>query len=160
MLSVQNLTINFTGNELFSDISFMIREKDRIGLVGKNGAGKTTLIKIICGLEQATKGNVVMSDDVSIGYLPQEKNVHSTKSVIAETLTALDEHKKIEARLAEIEAELANRSDYESESYRHKIETMSMLNERLNIIGALGGRRSRKNTHRSRFRTRRYDAPA
>lgn len=136
MLSVQNLTINFTGNELFSDISFMIREKDRIGLVGKNGAGKTTLIKIICGLEQATKGNVVMSDDVSIGYLPQEKNVHSTKSVIAETLTALDEHKKIEARLAEIEAELANRSDYESESYRHKIETMSMLNERLNIIGA------------------------
>ncbi len=136
MLSVQNLTINFTGNELFSDISFMIREKDRIGLVGKNGAGKTTLIKIICGLEQATKGNVVMSDDVSIGYLPQEKNVHSTKSVITETLTALDEHKKIEARLAEIEAELANRSDYESESYRHKIETMSMLNERLNIIGA------------------------
>lgn len=136
MLSVQNLTINFTGNELFSDISFMIREKDRIGLVGKNGAGKTTPIKIICGLEQATKGNVVMSDDVSIGYLPQEKNVHSTKSVIAETLTALDEHKKIEARLAEIEAELANRSDYESESYRHKIETMSMLNERLNIIGA------------------------
>lgn len=136
MLSVQNLTVNFTGNELFSDISFMIREKDRIGLVGKNGAGKTTLIKIICGLEQATKGNVVMSDDVSIGYLPQEKNVHSTKSVITETLTALDEHKKIEARLAEIEAELANRSDYESESYRHKIETMSMLNERLNIIGA------------------------
>ena len=136
MLSVQNLTVNFTGNELFSDISFMIREKDRIGLVGKNGAGKTTLIKIICGLEQATKGSVVMSDDVSIGYLPQEKNVHSTKSVITETLTALDEHKKIEARLAEIEAELANRSDYESESYRHKIETMSMLNERLNIIGA------------------------
>lgn len=136
MLSVQNLTVNFTGNELFSDISFMIREKDRIGLVGKNGAGKTTLIKIICGLEQATKGNVVMSDDVSIGYLPQEKNVHSTKSVITETLTALDEHKKIEARLAEIEAELANRSDYESESYRRKIETMSMLNERLNIIGA------------------------
>ena len=136
MLSVQNLTVNFTGNELFSDISFMIREKDRIGLVGKNGAGKTTLIKIICGLEQATKGSVVMSDDVSIGYLPQEKNVHSTKSVITETLTALDEHKKIEARLAEIEAELANRSDYESESYRRKIETMSMLNERLNIIGA------------------------
>lgn len=136
MLSVQNLTVNFTGNELFSDISFMIREKDRIGLVGKNGAGKTTLIKIICGLEQATKGNVVMSDDVSIGYLPQEKNVYSAKSVIDETLTALDEHKKIEARLAEIEAELANRSDYESESYRRKIETMSALNERLNIIGA------------------------
>lgn len=136
MLSVQNLTVNFTGNELFSDISFMIREKDRIGLVGKNGAGKTTLIKIICGLEQATKGNVVMSDDVSIGYLPQEKNVYSAKSVIDETLTALDEHKKIEARLAEIEAELANRSDYESESYRRKIETMSTLNERLNIIGA------------------------
>lgn len=73
MISIQNLSIHYTGKDLFSDISFMIREKDRIGLVGKNGAGKTTLIRLICGLEQPTKGDVVMSDDVSIGYLPQEK---------------------------------------------------------------------------------------
>lgn len=135
MISIQNLSIHFTGQDLFTDINFMIREKDRIGLVGKNGAGKTTLIKIIAGLEQPSHGNVVMSDEVTIGYLPQEKNIHSTKTVLDETMTAFDEYHQIEKKLAQLQDELAERSDYESAGYQKLCEKMSALNERLTLIG-------------------------
>ena len=135
MISIQNLSIHFTGQDLFTDINFMIREKDRIGLVGKNGAGKTTLIRIIAGLEQPSHGNVVMSDDVTIGYLPQEKNIHSTKSVLEETMTAFEEYHLIEKKLAQLQNELSQRTDYESDSYQKLCEKMSSLNERLTLIG-------------------------
>ncbi len=135
MISIQNLSIHFTGQDLFTDINFMIREKDRIGLVGKNGAGKTTLIRIIAGLEQPSHGNVVMSDDVTIGYLPQEKNIHSTKTVLEETMTAFEEFHQIEKKLAQLQNELAQRTDYESDSYQKLCERMSSLNERLTLIG-------------------------
>ena len=127
--------MQFTGEDLFTDISFMIREKDRIGLVGKNGAGKTTLIKLLCGLEQPSKGDVIMSDDVTIGYLPQEKNVHSTKTVLDEAMTAFEEYYEIERRLAKLQNELSDREDYESDSYQRLCEKMSHLNERLAIMG-------------------------
>lgn len=135
MISIQNLSIHFTGQDLFTDINFMIREKDRIGLVGKNGAGKTTLIRIIAGLEQPSHGNVVMSDDVTVGYLPQEKNIHSTKTVLEETMTAFEEFHQIEKKLAQLQDELAQRTDYESDSYQKLCERMSALNERLTLIG-------------------------
>ena len=135
MISIQNLSIHFTGQDLFTDINFMIREKDRIGLVGKNGAGKTTLIRIIAGLEQPSHGNVVMSDDVTIGYLPQEKNIHSTKTVLEETMTAFEEYHQIEKKLAQLQEELSQRTDYESDGYQKLCERMSALNERLTLIG-------------------------
>ena len=135
MISIQNLSIHFTGQDLFTDINFMIREKDRIGLVGKNGAGKTTLIRIIAGLEQPSHGDVVMSDDVTIGYLPQEKNIHSTKTVLEETMTAFEEFHQIEKKLAQLQDELSQRTDYESDSYQKLCEKMSALNERLTLIG-------------------------
>ena len=127
--------MQFTGEDLFTDISFMIREKDRIGLVGKNGAGKTTLIRLLSGLEQPYKGDVIMSDDVTIGYLPQEKNVHSTKTVLDEAMTAFEEYYEIERQLAKLQDELSNREDYESASYQRLCEKMSHLNERLAIMG-------------------------
>ena len=127
--------MQFTGEDLFTDISFMIREKDRIGLVGKNGAGKTTLIKLLCGLEQPSKGDVIMSDDVTIGYLPQEKNVNSTKTVLDEAMTAFEEYYEIERRLAKLQDELSDREDYESDSYQRLCEKISHLNERLAIMG-------------------------
>ena len=127
--------MQFTGEDLFTDINFMIREKDRIGLVGKNGAGKTTLIRLLCGLEQPYKGDVIMSDDVTIGYLPQEKNVHSTKTVLDEAMTAFEEYYEIERQLAKLQDELSNREDYESSSYQRLCEKMSHLNERLAIMG-------------------------
>ena len=135
MISIQNLSIHFTGQDLFTEINFLIREKDRIGLVGKNGAGKTTLIRIIAGLEQPSHGEVVMSDDVTIGYLPQEKNIHSTKTVLEETMTAFEEYHQIEKKLAQLQDELSQRTDYESDSYQKLCERMSALNERLTLIG-------------------------
>ena len=135
MISIQNLSIHFTGQDLFTDINFLIREKDRIGLVGKNGAGKTTLIRIIAGLEQPSHGGVVMSDDVTIGYLPQEKNIHSTKTVLEETMTAFEEYHQIEKKLAQLQDELSQRTDYESDSYQRLCERMSALNERMTLIG-------------------------
>ncbi len=135
MISIQNLSIHFTGQDLFSDINFMIREKDRIGLVGKNGAGKTTLIRIIAGIEQPSHGNVVMSDDITIGYLPQEKNIHSTKTVLEETMTAFEEFHQIERKLSQLQDELSQRADYESDSYQKLCEKMSALNERLTLLG-------------------------
>lgn len=135
MISIQNLSIHFTGQDLFTDINFLIREKDRIGLVGKNGAGKTTLIRIITGLEQPSSGNVVMSDDVTIGYLPQEKNIYSSKTVLDETMTAFEEYHVIERKLQQLQDELSQRSDYESDSYQKLCEKMSSLNERLSLIG-------------------------
>ncbi len=135
MISVQNLSMQFTGEDLFTDINFMIREKDRIGLVGKNGAGKTTLIRLLCGLEQPYKGDVIMSDDVTVGYLPQEKNVKSEKTVLDEAMTAFEEYYEIERQLAKLQDELSNREDYESASYQRLCEKMSHLNERLTIMG-------------------------
>ena len=127
--------MQFTGEDLFTDINFMIREKDRIGLVGKNGAGKTTLIRLLCGLEQPYKGDVIMSDDVTVGYLPQEKNVKSEKTVLDEAMTAFEEYYEIERQLAKLQDELSNREDYESASYQRLCEKMSHLNERLSLMG-------------------------
>ena len=135
MISIQNLSMHFTGQDLFTDINFLIREKDRIGLVGKNGAGKTTLIRMIAGLEQPTHGSVVMSDDVTVGYLPQEMNIYSSKSVLEETMTAFEEVHRLEDEIVKIQDELSNREDYESVAYQRLCDKLSYLNERLVLMG-------------------------
>ncbi len=135
MISIQNLSMHFTGQDLFTDINFLIREKDRIGLVGKNGAGKTTLIRMIAGLEQPTHGSVVMSDDVTVGYLPQEMNIYSSKSVLEETMTAFEEVHRLEDEIVKIQDELSNREDYESAAYQRLCDKLSYLNERLVLMG-------------------------
>lgn len=136
MISVQNLSMHFTGEDLFTDINFMIRDKDRIGLVGKNGAGKTTLIRLICGLEQPHKGEVVVPEDVSIGYLPQEKELLSNQTVLNEALTAFEEFHRMEAALKKLESEIEQRTDFESDSYHKLIEKLSFYNERIALLGA------------------------
>lgn len=135
MISIQNLSMHFTGQDLFTDINFLIREKDRIGLVGKNGAGKTTLIRMIAGLEQPTHGSVVMSDDVTVGYLPQEMNIYSSKSVLEETMTAFEEVHRLGDEIVKIQDELSNREDYESAAYQRLCDKLSYLNERLVLMG-------------------------
>ncbi len=136
MISVQNLSMHFTGDDLFTDITFLIREKDRIGLVGKNGAGKTTLIRLLCGLEQPHKGDVIVPDDTSIGYLPQEKELISQLTVIEEAMTAFEEQNQLEEHLKKLEHELQQRTDYESDAYHKLIEKLSFLNERIALLGA------------------------
>ena len=135
MISIQNLSMHFTGEDLFTDISFLIREKDRIGLVGKNGAGKTTLLKLICGMEQPSKGDVIVPQGVTIGYLPQEKNVNSEKTVLDEALTAFDEYHQMERDLERLQQELADRTDYESTQYEKLIIKLNNLNDRLALLG-------------------------
>lgn len=136
MVSIQNLSMHFTGEDLFSAINFLIREKDRIGLTGKNGAGKTTLMKIIVGLEQPHKGEVVVPESVRIGYLPQEKVLQSQKTVLDEAMEAFGEIFEIERRIAALEKELNERSDYTSNSYQHLLNQLSLLNEHLVMLGS------------------------
>ena len=135
MISIQNLSMHFTGEDLFTDISFLIREKDRIGLVGKNGAGKTTLLRLICGLEQPSKGDIIIPQGVTIGYLPQEKNVNSTKTVLDEALSAFDEYHQLERDSERLQQELAQRYDYESPQYEKLIVKLNNLNDRLALLG-------------------------
>ena len=135
MISVQNLSMHFTGSDLFTDISFLIREKDRIGLVGKNGAGKTTLMKIICGLEQPTAGTVAIPRDTRIGYLPQEMNANSEKTVIDEAMTAFDEYHRLQRESERLQNEMSERTDYESDAYQKLIERLTHVNDRLTLIG-------------------------
>ena len=135
MISVQNLSMHFTGDDLFTDITFLIREKDRIGLVGHNGAGKTTLLKLICGLEQPSKGDVIVPEGVTIGYLPQEKNVNSPNTVLDEAMTALDEYHQLEGEVEQLQKAMMERTDYESREYQRLIEHLNILNDRLNMMG-------------------------
>ncbi len=136
MVSIQNLTIHFTGDDLFSNINFLIKEKDRIGLVGKNGAGKTTLLRLICRLEMPHKGEIVIPDEVSLGYLPQEKELGSKQTVLQEALTAFDVIHETEAQISQISKALNERSDFESAAYHQLIEKLSALNERMALLGA------------------------
>ena len=135
MISINQVSVNFGGFSLFSDISFMINPKDRIGLVGKNGAGKSTLLKIILGIDQPSEGSVSKPKEVSFGYLPQQMSYASGKTVLEEALTAFESLNKIEKQIDKINNEIASREDYESEEYHALINKLTDLNERLQILG-------------------------
>jgi ATP-binding cassette subfamily F protein 3 len=136
MISVNNLSVNFGGFDLFKEISFLINEKDRIGLVGKNGAGKSTLLKIIYGIESPSSGSVSVPKDASLGYLPQQMKLASGDTVKVEAEKAFTELNRLEKRIDEITHEISERTDYESKSYHDLIDQLSHLNERLEIFGA------------------------
>ncbi len=135
MISINNLSIQFGGESLFDHISFIINDKDRIGLVGKNGAGKSTLLKIIKGLQRADEGEVIFPDGYSVGYLPQEMDMHSTGSVMEEAMNAFTEVVHLEQRIAGFEKQIGERTDYESESYHKLIRKHSESLERYHLIG-------------------------
>ena len=136
MVSVNDLTMEFSARPIFSDVSFVINKNDKIGLAGKNGAGKSTMLKIISGLQQPTSGTVSKPSEVTIGYLPQQMKLADDTSIINEAKKAfahIDEHK---ARLDELNHQLATRTDYESDSYSKLIEDIEYLIDRLSIEGA------------------------
>ena len=135
MISLDNLTISYGGWTLFDGITFMINPKDRIGLVGRNGAGKTTLLRVITGEQQPTEGAVTINGECSIGYLPQQMRVADTTSLVAETAKAFDEVLRIEADIERLTAEIASRTDYESESYAELIHRLNEANDRYHILG-------------------------
>ncbi|MCF6240096.1 MAG: ABC-F family ATP-binding cassette domain-containing protein [Bacteroidales bacterium] len=136
MISINNLSVNFGGFDLFKEISFLINEKDRIGLVGKNGAGKSTLLKIIYGIESPSSGSIAKAKDISMGYLPQQMELAAGNSVKAEAEKAFIELNLLEKRIDEITRQISERTDYESKSYHDLINQLSHLNERLEVFGA------------------------
>ncbi len=134
MISVEQLSVEFSGTSLFDAVSFLVNDKDKIALVGKNGAGKSTLLKILAGLQQPSKGNISISKDLTIGYLPQTMIHKNDTTVVQEVEKAFDEVKKIEQLIASISQELADRTDYESTEYASLIERLTVANEHLQIM--------------------------
>lgn len=135
MLSVNNLSIYFTGKYLFNDISFLITERDRIGLVGKNGAGKTTLLRIITGEQQPEQGTISQPSDLEIGYLPQERVTTGAGTVLEETLKAFDEVLKLKAEGEKLGKEISDRTDYDTDDYMKLIERLHEANDRFALLG-------------------------
>ena len=135
MISIDNLTVSFGGWTLFDGISFLVNPKERIGLVGKNGAGKTTILKLIAGLQQPTSGAVTKTAECTIGYLPQQMQVADTTTLLAETAKAFEEVLAIEAEIERLTAEIAVRTDYESEEYEKLLHRLNDANDRYHILG-------------------------
>ena len=135
MISVNNLSIHFTGTDLFSSVSFQVNPKDRVGLVGKNGSGKTTLLNIISGLVSPQEGDVVVPAGARIGYLRQEMESNSSRTIFDEAVTAFNETLELERRIHAMNEEIALRSDYESRDYQRLIHELAEANDRYQIIG-------------------------
>ena len=134
MISIDGLTVEFGGSTLFSDISFVINEKDRIALMGKNGAGKSTLLKILAGTREPTRGKVSAPKDTVIAYLPQHLMTDDGRTVFEETAQAFAHLHEMEAEIEAINKELETRTDYESDSYMELIERVSTLSEKFYSI--------------------------
>ncbi len=135
MISLDNLTVSYGGWTLFDGISFLINPKDRIGLVGRNGAGKSTLFKIIIGEQNPTSGAVSQNGDCTIGYLPQQMRVADTTTLVMETGKAFAEVNRLEAEIEKYTIEIAERTDYESDSYQDLIHKLTDAQDHFHILG-------------------------
>ena len=138
MISIENLKVEFGVKPLFSDVSFVVNDRDRIALVGKNGAGKSTMLKMLCGLEHPTAGQVSVPTDTTIGYLPQVMVLQDNTTVREEAQKAFADIQKIAARIERMEKQLNERTDYESEEYMALVEKFSSEHERYQMLGAEG----------------------
>ena len=135
MISLDNLTVSYGGWTLFDNISFLINPKDRIGLVGRNGAGKTTLLRVITGEQQPTSGHVTLNGECTIGYLPQTMRVADTTTLAEETAKAFDEVLRLEAEIASLTREIAERTDYESAGYEQLLHRLNDAQDHYHILG-------------------------
>ena len=130
MVSVDGLTVEFSGTTLFKDISFVINDKDRIALMGKNGAGKSTLLKILAGVKTPNRGKVTVTDGGKVGYLPQHLMVENGRTVFEEACLAFEHLFAIEREIEQINNELTTRTDYDSQEYMDLIEKVTALSEK------------------------------
>ena len=135
MISVENLKVEFGVRPLFHDVSFVVNDHDRIALVGKNGAGKSTMLKILCGLQQPTSGVVAIPNDTTIGYLPQVMKISDDTTVREETRKAFADHMKMKSRLARLQQEMADRTDYDSPDYMALVDRFTLEHDRFMMMG-------------------------
>ena len=135
MISVEHLQVEFAAKPLFADVTFVINKKDRIALVGKNGAGKSTLLKILAGLQPPTAGNVAIPKDISVGYLPQVMVLSDSRTVMEEAEQAFEHISELQESIEQMNNQLAERTDYESEEYHALIEKFTHANEHYQMMG-------------------------
>lgn len=133
MISINNLSVEFSAVPLFDNINYVINKKDRIALVGKNGAGKSTMLKIIAGLQAPTSGSVTVPQDITVGYLPQQMVLSDTLTLRQETRKAFSHIDEMHRRLDSLNNQLAERDDYESPQYQKIIDELTTLTERITI---------------------------
>lgn len=134
MISINDLNVSFGGYDLFSDVNFHVGDKDKIGLVGKNGSGKSTILKILAGINKPSSGRVMIPSTEKIGYLPQEMEHNRDKSVIDEAMMAFSYIDKIKAEIECISLQLAEREDYESDTYHKLIVSLNDFHDKLSIV--------------------------
>ena len=135
MISVEGLTVEFGEFTLFDDVSFVVNKKDRIALVGKNGAGKSTMLKIFAGLQSPTSGTVSIPKETTIGYLPQQMQLTDSRTVREEAEQAFGHIQEMEKEIERLNLELAERTDYETESYQKLIDKVTHLSEHFQLMG-------------------------
>ncbi len=135
MISVEGLTVEFGGFTLFDDVSFVVNKKDRIALVGKNGAGKSTMLKIFAGLQSPTSGTVSVPKETTIGSLPQQMQLTDTRTVKEEAELAFGHIREMEKEIERLNLQLAERTDYETESYQKLIDKVTHLSEHFQMMG-------------------------
>jgi ATP-binding cassette subfamily F protein 3 len=135
MINLSNIYVQYGDRILLNKINLVIGEKDKIGLVGRNGAGKSTLLKIIAGELSPHEGNITRPSTSTLGYLHQDMEIPLGKTVLEETLTAFEEVRDLEMRLAKINEEMTHRTDYESDSYYKLLEDFSYVNDRFHYLG-------------------------
>ena len=136
MISVEGLCVEFSAKPLFTNASFVVNDRDRIALVGKNGAGKSTLLKILCGQQQPTSGVVSVPTDATIGYLPQVMNLQDDTTVREEAQKAFSYVREMKERIDQMNQQLAERTDYESDDYLALVERFTQEHERYQMMGA------------------------
>ncbi len=136
MIAVNNLSVQFTGTDLFDNVTFNIGDHDRVGLVGKNGAGKSTLLKILCGWQQPETGTMIISSGQEVGYLPQEMVPDTSRTVVNEALTAFSRIDDLLALQQRLTDEIAERTDYESDDYTRLLNRHNEVTEQMLLLGA------------------------
>jgi ATP-binding cassette subfamily F protein 3 len=135
MISANNISVYFGGQELFDKVSFMVNKGDRIGLVGKNGAGKSTLLRILSGEQSPNEGSISTPNDSTLGYLRQDLDFEEGRTVQQEAELAFKEIKELEEKINAINLEMSERTDYETEGYMQLITDVNELNERYVLLG-------------------------
>ena len=136
MISVDGLKVEFGVKPLFEDVSFVVNDRDRIALVGKNGAGKSTMLKILCGLQKPTAGTVSVPSETTIGYLPQVMKLTDDTTVREEAYKAFSDITRLKERVDELNRQLEERTDYESEEYLDLVQRFTNAHDRYMMMGA------------------------